>query len=265
MPRRLNPISARRSLLAALVLAGSVIAAVMAVPSQADFTTGKCLGSNVTGRGASFQAGAQAAWKTEFQDNFCSDVGVFPIVTYEAQGSGAGRRAMGERTGTNATGVESRNQVPRFGATDEAPTTTGVSQMNQGTDNPGDEGTVHVIPAAVGSVVLAVNFPDNCDRSLLPDSAETNPASANSAPFIDRVRFTRTQFEAVWNGDAAADQWTDVFPSLASDPDCADFITRVVRFDDSGTTFAFKDYLNELTPARRGVGPAFHSASVVLT
>ena len=49
--------------------------------------------------------------------------------------------------------------------------------MNQGTDAVGDEGTIHVIPGAVGSVVLAVNFPDNCDRSLLPDSAETNPAS----------------------------------------------------------------------------------------
>jgi ABC-type phosphate transport system substrate-binding protein len=250
MPRRLNPISARRSLLAALVLAGCVIATVMAVPSQADFTTGKCLGSNVTGRGASFQTGAQAGWKTDFQDNYCSDVGIFPTITYEPQGSGAGRRAMGERTGTNATGSQSRNQVPRFGATDEAPNPTQVGQMNMGTDTAGDEGTVHVIPAAVGSVVLAVNFPDNCDRSLLPDSAETNPASANSAPFIDRVRFTRTQFEAVWNGDAAADQWTEVFPTLGSDPDCADFITRVVRFDDSGTTFTIKDYLNELNPAR---------------
>ena len=77
-----------------------------------------------------------------------------------------------------------------------------------------------MLPAAVGSVVLAVNFPNNCDRSLLPDTAETDPASANSAPFIDRVRFTRTQFEAIWNGDASADQWTEVFPSLAADADC---------------------------------------------
>ena len=249
MARRLNPTSVRRTVLAAFVLAGALIAAIAAVPSQANFTTTKCLGSNVTGRGASFQTVAQTAWKSEFENNFCSDVGIFPTVTYEPQGSGAGRRAMGERTGTNATGSQSRNQVPRFGATDEAPTPTQVGQMNQGTDNPGDEGTVHVIPGGAGSVVLAVNFPDNCDRSLLPDSAETNPASANSAPFIDRVRFTRTQFEAIWKGDAAADQWTDVFPSLAPDADCADFITRVVRFDDSGTTFTLKDYLNELNPA----------------
>jgi ABC-type phosphate transport system substrate-binding protein len=240
----------RHLMVGVLALAGMVATVVVAVPSQANFTTGKCQGTNITGRGASFQATAQTAWKSEFENGFCSDVGIFPTVTYEPQGSGAGRRVVGERTGTNATGTQSRNQTPRFGATDEAPTTTGVSQMNQGTDTPGDEGTIHVIPAAVGAVAVPVNFPNNCDRSLLPDSAETNPASANSAPFIDRVRFTRTQFEEVWNGDSAHDQWTEIFPTLAADADCNVFITRVVRFDDSGTTFAFKDYLDHVNAAR---------------
>ena len=122
--------------------------------------------------------------------------------------------------------------------------------MNQGTDAAGDEGTIHVIPGAVGSVVLAVNFPDNCDRSLLPDSAETNPAAANAAPFNDRVRFTRTQAEEIWNGDSAHDQWVEIFPTLAVDADCNVFITRVVRFDDSGTTFAFKSWLDKVNPVR---------------
>ena len=157
---------------------------------------------------------------------------------------------MGERTAPNADGSLSRNQVPRFGMTDEPPTPTAISQMNQGTDAAGDEGTIHVIPGAVGSVVLAVNFPDNCDRSLLPDSAETNPAAANAAPFNDRVRFTRTQAEEIWNGDSAHDQWDEIFPTLASDADCDGFITRVVRFDDSGTTFAFKAWLDKVNPAR---------------
>ena len=39
---------------------------------------------------------------------------------------------MGERTGTNADGSQSRNQVPRFGMTDEPPSPTGQSQMNTG-------------------------------------------------------------------------------------------------------------------------------------
>ena len=204
----------------------------------------------MTGRGASFANSANAAWKTEFETNFCADVGTFPTVSYEPQGSGAGRRVMGERTAPNADGSLSRNQVPRFGMTEEPPTPTAVSQMNQGTDAAGDEGTIHVIPGAVGSVVLAVNFPDGCDRSLLPDSAETNPAAANAAPFNDRVRFTRTQAEEIWNGDSAHDEWVEIFPTLASDAQCDVFITRVVRFDDGGTTFAFKTWLDKVNPTR---------------
>jgi ABC-type phosphate transport system substrate-binding protein len=64
------------------------------------------------------------------------------------------------------------------------------------------------------------------------------------------VRFTRTQAEEIWNGDSAHDQWTEIFPSLAADADCAQFITRIVRFDDSGTTFALKAWLDKVNPAR---------------
>jgi ABC-type phosphate transport system substrate-binding protein len=238
-----------RSLVLVLLAAGAVLAVVPSV-GRANFTTGQCLGADITGRGASFANTAHAAWKTNFQNDYCADVGSFPNVTYDPAGSGAGRRAMGERTSTNADGSQSRNQVPRFGQTDEPPSPAGQSQMNMGTDAAGDEGIIHVLPAAVGAVVLAVNFPDNCDRSLLPDTAETNPASANLAPFIDRVRFTRSQFEAIWSGDTSSDQWTEIFPSLASDPDCGDFITRVVRFDDSGTTYAYKDFLDSINPTR---------------
>ena len=234
-----------------LALAGATVASLFAAaPGQANFTTSRCQGTDVVGRGASFAAAAHATWKTNFQDVFCADVGVFPNVTYEAQGSGAGRRVVGERTGTNADGSQSRNQVPRFGMTDEPPTPTGVSQMNQGTDAAGDEGTIHVIPAAIGSVIAEVNWPNNCDRALLDDNSETNPAAANANPFNDRVRFTRTEYEEVWNGDSAHDQWSEIFPELGSDPDCTGFITRVVRFDDSGTSFAFKDFLDRVNPAR---------------
>ena len=224
--------------------------AVLAPAGQANFTTTQCQGTDTSGRGASFANAAHAAWKTDFQGNYCDEIGVFPQVTYDPAGSGAGRRVVGERTGTNADGSQSRNQAPRFGMSDEPPTPTAVGQMNLGTDTAGDEGTIHVVPAAVGSVAALVNFPNDCDRALLPDSAETDPASANAAPFIDRVRFTRTQFEAIWNGDSANDNWIEVFPTLATDTDCNMPITRVVRFDDSGTTFAFKEFLDKVNPAR---------------
>jgi ABC-type phosphate transport system substrate-binding protein len=233
----------------ALGLIGAAVSASLwlAPAAQSNFTTTKCNGTAITGRGASFQNTAEQGWISYFDNTFCPGG---PSVTYDPAGSGAGRRAMGERTGTNADGSQSRNQIPRFGASDEPPTPTGVSQMNQGTDATGDEGQINVIPAAVGAVTVDVNFPDNCDRSLLPDTAETDTASANASPFVDRVRFTRTQLGAIWNGDSSHDQWTEIFPSLASDPDCNKFITRVVRFDDSGTTFVLKDYLDHINSAR---------------
>jgi len=244
--RRMRPVLALGAVLAAF--------AATAPASEANFTSPPCGGSNVTGDGASFQNGAHNnVWKPLFN----AQCGGSPTITYLPNGSGEGLRRMGVRTGDNADGSKSRNQGIRFGGTDDAPSTTDVSQMNQGTDAAGDEGTIHTIPVAVGAVSVEVNFPDNCDRSLLPDSAETNPASANSAPFIDRVRFTRAQLEDVWVGDSAHDQWTEIFPSLAADADCNVFITRVVRFDNSGTTNVFKTYLNHLDASTGWTGAPY--------
>ena len=106
-------------------------------------------------------------------------------------------------------------------------------------------------PGAVGSVVLAVNFPNNCDRALLPDSAETNPASANSAPFIDRVRFTRTQFEAIWNGDASCGPVDRGVPDARAGRRLQ---RRSSRASCASTTRArptrIKDFLDRINPAR---------------
>ena len=56
----------------------------------------------------------------------------FPDLTYDPAGSGAGRRVMGERTAPNADGSLSRNQVPRYGMTDEPPTPTAVEPDEPG-------------------------------------------------------------------------------------------------------------------------------------
>ncbi len=237
----------RRAAVTALAGAAAAVALLPAPGAQAAFTTGKCQGASIIGRGASFAATAHTSWINNFTTSFCLDVGSAPGVTYEAQGSGAGRRAVGERTGTNADGSQSRNQPPRFGMTDEPPTPAGQAQMNLGTDAVGDEGKIHVIPAAAGSVVTVVNWPDNCDRTLLPAGSRVDAAAVDQT---DRIKFTRAEFEAVWNGDAANDTWAEVFPTLNTDTDCQVPIKRVVRFDDSGTSFAFKDYLRALNNGR---------------
>lgn len=261
-PRKLAPRWGRRAVVlcsATAVTAG----AAAAPPAQAAFTTMPCLGQAVVGRGASFQKSAQDAFKVGFENTYCPGIsGSNPGYTYESRGSGAGRRVMGERTNgltanppdlDNTNGENSRAQVPRYGATDEAPKTNQEEEIEKGRDAVGDEGVLHTIPIAAGPIALLVNFPDNCDVKSLPDANETNPAATN---FTDRVRFTQAQLEQIWFGDSASDQWGDIFPTLTgiapkTDPECrTQPIKRAVRFDDSGTTFAFKDYLRAINPGR---------------
>lgn len=249
----------RAALLVALALAAAALAALTANPQRAEaaFTTGQCLGADITGRGASFARDAHLVFTQQFQGTFCQGSG--PNITYAPDGSGAGRRAVGERTNANSTGTQSRSDVARFGMTDEAPSTTAVADINRGTDNPGDEDRIHVIPAAVGAAPPLVNFPDNCDVNLLPDASKTAEQDLDRDMVQDdvvRVRFTKAQLDAIFARDPASDNWTEVFPSLTADPDCNKPIIRVVRFDDSGTTFVFKDYLDRANPTRNWV-PGF--------
>ena len=214
----------------------------------AAFTTGKCDGADVTGRGASFARDAHNVFINNFEPIFCEGTSS-PTITYEALGSGAGRLSM-----------KVRNDTPRFGMTDEPPTPAEVAQMDAGTANepaetdvdPSDNGLIHVVPAAVGAVAPLVNFPDNCDVALLPEASRTgeqNNDADGTQDDVMRVRFNKAQFENVWEKDPAADAWHEVFPALAADADCQKPIIRVVRFDDSGTSFAFKDYLNKIDGA----------------
>lgn len=231
-------------------LALALMALLTAAPrADAVFSTGQCDGADVTGRGASFARDAHNVFINNFEPIYCGGV-PSPTVTYEALGSGAGRLA-----------VKVRSDAPRFGMTDEPPTTTEVNEMNKGgamagspavftiDSNPNNDGNIHVVPAAVGAVATLVNFPDNCDVNLLPAGSKTAEQDLDVDTVPDdviRVLFTKAQFESVWAKNAAADTWDEVFPALGADSDCQKPIVRVVRFDDSGTTFTFKDYLNTI-------------------
>jgi ABC-type phosphate transport system substrate-binding protein len=254
----------RRALIAVAtsLLLAALLLALTAPRSEAAFSTGKCQGTDVIGRGASFATTAQSAWKLNFQSFFCADAGVFPNVTYEPLGSGAGLEAMGARRGANLDGSRSRNQPPRFAGSDDPPTPTQVAQINQGTDAAGDEGVIHVVPAAVGAVAALVNFPDNCDVGLLPVAERTSAQDLDADAVDDdvvRVLFTKAKWEAAWAGQSDSDTWTELFPELATDADCAKPIIRVVRFDASGSTFAFKHYLDAIN-AGRGWSTTYESA-----
>lgn len=237
-----------------LALATTALAAFgPASSANADFTTGKCVGPNIEGNGASFAKTAQEVFNFNFKNNYCVGTpGQGTInVTYNANGSGAG-----------ITTMELRNNASRFAGSDDPPTPTQVAIMNSGGKEEagvikddgkvGNEGKVHVFPIAAGAVAPLVNFPEGCNPEELGDQYRTvSAAEITATPAkkgILRVRMPKAKFEALWSGTENA-KWTEAFPELHGVA-CEVPIIRVVRFDKSGTTFAFKDYLRTIEPAR---------------
>lgn len=246
----------RRGLSAAM--AGAIALALMALAvlglaPQADaaFTTGKCAGADIVGRGASFARDAHNVFINNFKPIYCKGTPKLAGVTYEALGSGEGRKA-----------VKDRGLPPRFGMSDEPPTASEVNDMNSGgtfvgsvftkDSDPTNDGNIHVIPAAVGAVAALVNFPDGCDVTKLDVASRTpeqNLDADGTPDDVVRVLFTKAEFEAIWSQGTSGDplvSWKDVFSELDAVAACEKPIIRVVRFDDSGTSFAFKDYLNSI-------------------
>lgn len=244
------------------VMAGAIALLVTALavfglapPANAAFTTSKCAGPSITGEGGSFAKDAHIVFNFNFKNSYCP--GTSSNVTYAPNGSGAGVKAVTLRT-----------LGPRFGQTDDPPTPEQQALMNAGTtidpgagkavtvadSDPANDGTIHVVPAAVGAVVALVNLPENCDSKLLLPAHRTDNAASTADDKLIRVRFSKTEFEKVWaqaaTGDAPYVTWSQVLTELNTDADCNKPVIRVVRFDQSGTTFTFKDYLNTINPAR---------------
>lgn len=239
----------RAVLTGALALVLAVLTAVGLAPrANAAFSSSQCGGADVLGRGASFAQAAHGAWEVNFHNVFCG--GDAPDILYDPAGSGAGISGMEARGGAD----------PRFGGTDDPLTKTQKEKINAGTGAAGDEGLIHQIPIAVGAVAPLVNFPTGCDPKDLPVAAQTDEQNLDADGTPDdviRVKFTKAQWEAVWaqgaseGGPAPAVLWSDVFETLKTKVACEKPIIRVVRFDKSGTTFAFKDYLDKINGARK--------------
>lgn len=246
------PVWGTRAIRAGLLsLALAVLAAIgFAAQASADFTSTKCAGTNIDGNGASFAKGAQEVFNSRFKNFYCAGSGL--NAAYTANGSGAG-----------VEGAQLRNSTSRFWGTDDPPTPEQVALMNSGAVKVGSEvkadeiadnnGKVHTFPVAAGAIAPLVNFPEGCSPEALADKYRTVSAAqvtGNAAlKGILRVRFTKVKFEKVWAGEENA-KWSEAFPELAPQgAPCEVPIIRVVRFDKSGTTFGFKDYLRTIDPA----------------
>jgi ABC-type phosphate transport system substrate-binding protein len=253
-----------RIVLAACVAALGV-AALAPGAAHAAFTTPPCNGDSIAGNGATFQATAEGLFTTQFafsgSPTGCAG-GSGATVTYTANGSGAGRRSLGDSNGGLNPGCK-RNLQVRYGASDDPPNATQKSQMELGESNnadagctggdktPDDNGTLNTIPVAAGAVSLVVNMPTG--GSGPGGICQVTGGNLDPGPVAGTARFTTTKalLEAAWAGDASADTWGELVPGIEATPACAGAaVKRVVRLDSSGTTFAFKDWLNHLNGSR---------------
>jgi len=274
--------SRRRVLLAGLAAAAaSAGLSAAAQDAQAAFTLAACGGSNAAkNQGASFQNGAQTYWRSVFaSSNGCG--GAISLQAYLSNGSGNGRAAMGAGGGSSSapfincsptcgTGnsgggrtlaAGERDATTAFASTDEGPTPTQQAAMNAGGASPSDDGLVHVIPAATGATVILAHPPNGCDLSTITNkTGETGDGTGDTAADkTQRLRLTNTLLEAAFAGDTTANTWGKIAPGISGTPtagqndglSCADVpVKRIVRQDDSGTTFAFKAFLSLINPGR---------------
>lgn len=223
--------------------------------------------SLIQGRGATFARTAQLNWGAEIVINdpapalakgfgydspgcapykLSSDGGT-KEVNYNPGGSGSGRAVMGA---SNTAGA-ARDLTMDFGASEEGPADKPgfqqVTNANEGpcingvtaggsacTDN--DDGIMHTIPIAAGAVTASIRIPDGCQIANLASR-----------------QLSRARLEGFFRGLVAFDQWFELFGSNIkaspgsplTDAQCqAKKPKRVVRFDNSGTTFLFKRYLD---------------------
>lgn len=184
------------------------------------------------------------------------------LVFYDSQGSGNGLAAFGGGTGSapkfsNVAGV--RDPLVSYIGTDDPPE-QGVGfvgrSMEEGANavagaeneiNDDDDGVYHTIPAAQSSVAIIVKTPLGCKlpagniygkRMLIPAgvAGDTNSTAEKLFSGEDISPGGSTPPYSTW-GDIG---WKT---TGTSDP-CTVPIKRIVRRDNSGTTFGFKTFLN---------------------
>jgi ABC-type phosphate transport system substrate-binding protein len=250
---RLNVASRRR--LGALLIAAVAAAAslVAAVPAQAAFSTPACQGAAIQGIGASFQAVAQGKFQQDFASNSPANGGCAPTapsIFYDPQGSGAGRAALGEVGGANPTG--GRNTQYFFAGSDQPPNGTQRLDIEQARDaahtNPrtDDDSTLHVFPVAVGAITIGVHLPNDAGGKVcqIAPGGEGDLVPSNTADATARFELpSNARLEEAFAGDDEVDTWGELVPDITGTGCATAPITRVVRTDSSGTTFAFKQWL----------------------
>jgi ABC-type phosphate transport system substrate-binding protein len=263
-----------------------VIAAATATPSaHASFTISHCHGAAIEGQGSSAQKEAQLEfWSTTVFHGTEGCGGTAPHVEYAANGSGCGIASIGgAASSADCAGFKASESAPGFRAPvtrfagSDAPLTT-VQQAAANAAGGTKPGVIHQIPVASFAVAIIVHFPDGCTLKDPGTGAAANgtgslnddvsTGGANDAPGGEtgdkaseqtlRVHITAAEMEKIWDGTAQT--WGNIVPEAdfegtsGEKSTCAAVpVSRIVRFDGSGTTYNFKAYLSLLPGAPSGL------------
>lgn len=229
----------RNKLLPALAVSVAAVAAIGTETASAANCTGS---ERVLGRGASFANLAHNDLSNGWIVNADCVVGTKDatfaggddLVFYEGLGSGAGLNAFGATGGV-------RDQTVGFIGTDDPPSPTQKASMQEG-NNPssanvdGDDGKYYSVPVLQGATAVIVNLPSTCRRTsgnayLGRFKIPAGPGGATNS-FIEKVF------------SAENTTWASLgLVNISGGAPCSAPIKRVVRRDNSGTTFMFKRFL----------------------
>lgn len=233
--------------------------------------------------GAGFDSASDCAGTTETHPTYNSAPvdATGAGVSASKTGSGAGVGACGG--GSGGWPIGHRDSNVRFCATDDPLTPTQLQRIDNGADqstNPvvTTPGLIHQIPWASGAVTVILHLPEGCQlpapgtagAATSPTTGWTNSSAPTTDPSGDTVGASTTRpyisdqlIEAAFAGKANALYWGQLIPGLTGAPvgaasgDKQDVgltcngttagtgipVIRIVRSDNSGTSFNFKAFL----------------------
>jgi ABC-type phosphate transport system substrate-binding protein len=197
----------------ALLLATVVVAALAVSGIGASSASAAC--AETKGQGSSLQKTAQLGWTGAFNTAEAEH-----CVTYTSTSSGTGMSQWGYETGAFPLGGGTEWG---YIGTDDAPTTAQIKNMRTAG---GGEANQHlqVVPVAQAAIAIIVHPPAGCTVT----------------------RITRADLEKVWNGTLT--NWSNLTEKTEDVAGaCNVHIKRIVRKDDSGTSFQFKRYLAKIS------------------
>jgi ABC-type phosphate transport system substrate-binding protein len=227
--------SGRRRLLAlAMTLALSTGGLGALAPGGAVALGEQCSGANAGGVGGFLQQGATFVWKEDFNSdshplacNGSQGSGGAPNIFYSPQSSGGALNAWGAFDGVF------HDKTAKFLAPDEppaGPVKEEGTQLNRMTNAIGSD--VAVIPVTQTAIAIVAN----------PPSLPAHPPCVVS-------RITGAEVEGVFSGQLTNWRQLKAASNRKAGGDCDQAMTRVVREEDSGTTYQLKHYLDQVNSA----------------